>query len=101
MKKFIVNIIIMFLNVLLISVQELPKIVPPSPDVASLGKYGEIPIGYQYGTPNINIPITSVKNRRLEVDVSLSYHSEGVKVTESSSNVGMNWTLSTGGIITC
>ena len=99
MKQSIISIFTMLLCAF-VNAQELPKVVPPSPDVASLGKYGEIPIGYQYGTPNINIPIASVKNRSLGVDVSLSYRSEGVKVTESSSNVGMNWTLNAGGVIT-
>ncbi|MEW7278827.1 hypothetical protein ABW636_09540 [Aquimarina sp. 2201CG1-2-11] len=79
---------------------ELPSIVPPSPDVASLGKYGEIPIGYQYGTPNISVPIYQLTEGALSLTISLSYRSEGVKVEEISSNVGMNWSLNAGGVIT-
>ncbi len=71
------------------------------PNAASLGKYGDIPISLHTGIPNVGIPIhTLTETGGLSVPVSLSYHASGVKVTETSSWVGSNWTLNAGGAIT-
>src|SRR6186713_262385 len=66
--------------------QESPKIispthisVPPAPNAASLGKFGDIPVGYYTGTPNISVPIYDLKSSRLSLPISLSYHASGVK----------------------
>ena len=36
---------------------EVPAIVPPSPDVAALGKYGNTQVGLHSGIPQISIPL--------------------------------------------
>lgn len=74
--------------------QDLPKIVPASPNAAALGKFGEIPIGLFTGTPNISIPIYEVRSRELTLPISVNYHSSGVKVEEIGSWVGLGWSLS-------
>lgn len=74
-------------------------VVMPPPNVASLGKYGEIPVSYFTGVPNISIPITSVQDGPLSTSVSLSYHAAGIKVAETASWVGLNWSLNAGGMI--
>jgi RHS repeat-associated protein len=71
----------------------------PPPNAASLGKYGDIPVGYYSGIPNIDIPIYNVKEGGLNVPVSLSYHAGGVKIGETSSCVGLGWSLQAGGLI--
>lgn len=38
---------------------KLPSIVPPTPDVAALGKFGEYSVGNNYGTVPVSIPRTS------------------------------------------
>jgi hypothetical protein len=43
--------------------QEMPKIIPPSPEAASLFKFSEIPVSLYTGLPNIDIPNTSCRNR--------------------------------------
>jgi hypothetical protein len=72
----------------------------PSPNAASLGKYGDIPVSYYSGIPNISVPIFTIKEGSLELPISLSYHSSGVKVDEVSSWVGLGWSLNAGGMIT-
>ncbi|MBL6449638.1 RHS repeat protein [Fulvivirga sp. 29W222] len=74
--------------------------IPPPPDAAALGKYGEIPVGTYTGIPSINIPLYNVEGRHLSLPISLSYHASGVKVEEVSSWVGAGWSLSAGGVIT-
>jgi hypothetical protein len=77
----------------------IPKKTPESPNVASLGKYVDIPVGNYTGTPNISIPIHTVQNRSISVPISISYHASGIKVEEEASWVGLGWSLNAGGVI--
>jgi hypothetical protein len=74
-------------------------IIPPSPESASLGKYGDWPVSFQSGTPNIEIPIWELKEKNLSLNISLSYHASGMKVDDYSGWVGQNWTLNAGGAV--
>src|SRR5258706_15772099 len=73
---------------------------PPSPNATSLGKYGEVPVSYYTGIPNISVPLYSIKSRDLELPISLNYHAGGIRVEELASWVGLGWTLNAGGVIT-
>jgi hypothetical protein len=74
-------------------------IVMPPPNAASLGKYGDIPVSYATGVPNVGIPIYTLKEGSVNLPVSLSYHASGMKVGEMSSWVGLGWSLQAGGMI--
>jgi len=78
----------------------LPNIVPPPPDAAELGKYGQIPVDKSTGIPSISIPLYEIKTPRFTLPISLSYHALGIKVDESASWVGLGWVLNAGGVIT-
>ncbi len=73
---------------------------PLSPNVASLGKYGEVPVNLYTGIPSIDIPVTTITSGNLSLPVSLSYHAGGIRVEETPSWVGLGWSLNAGGIIT-
>ncbi|MBI3221123.1 MAG: RHS repeat protein [Bacteroidetes bacterium] len=76
------------------------SVIPPSPEAASLGKYGENGVGYYTGVPEISIPIANVQGLRLSLPIDISYHSGGIKVEEVASRVGLGWSLNAGGVIT-
>lgn len=76
------------------------RIIPPSPTAASIAKYGDIPVSYYTGIPNISIPLYTVKNRDVSVPLTLNYHSGGIRVDEEASWVGLGWSLMAGGVIT-
>jgi hypothetical protein len=76
------------------------NITTASPNAASLGKYGDYPVGYNTGVPQISIPIYTVKEGTLSLPVSISYHASGLKVMEAASSIGMGWSLNAGGVIT-
>jgi hypothetical protein len=75
----------------------LANYVPPSPDAAGLGKYAEIPVSYSTGVPEISIPLFNIQTGSINLPISLSYHSSGVKVEEEASWVGLGWSLNAGG----
>ncbi len=72
----------------------------PSPGAASLGAYGDIPVSYSTGVPNISIPIYTITEGPLSIPIALSYHSAGVRLAEPASNVGLGWNLFAGGRVT-
>jgi hypothetical protein len=75
------------------------EVIPPNPTPGSLGKYLDIPVNYQTGTPQIEIPIFTIKGKQLSVPISLSYHASGLKVDDYASWVGAGWSLNAGGNI--
>lgn len=70
-----------------------------SPNVASLGVYGEVPVSPFTGTPNIDIPLYSFYVNRQKFPISLSYHPSAVKPDQHPGWVGLGWTLNAGGVI--
>ncbi|OKS84903.1 hypothetical protein [Mucilaginibacter polytrichastri] len=79
---------------------DVPKVTPPSPNAATLGKYGDIPVGLYTGIPNVSIPLYTSKVGSFTLPISLSYHSQGLKVEEKAGVIGLNWALNAGGVIT-
>ncbi len=106
MKKAIGLVTALLLHVLVVVAQEpsmqppkLSTIIPVSPTPAALGKFGEVPVGYYTGIPNINVPLYTIKFGALDIPISLSYHAGGVKVEEVASRIGLGWAMNTGGLV--
>lgn len=76
------------------------KVSIASPTAASLGKYGDIPVNYHTGIPQIGIPLYTVEAGPLSLSIGLSYHASGLKVQEPAGWVGAGWALNAGGVIT-
>jgi YD repeat-containing protein len=70
-----------------------------APEVASLDKFGNIPVSYSTGVPSITIPIFQIKAGDISLPVSLDYHAGGIRVDEMSSSVGIGWALNAGGSV--
>jgi len=79
---------------------ELQTVIPPSPSVASLMNFEEVPVDYYTGQPDINIPLFNKSiGKGLNLAIALRYSTMGVRVNERSSWVGTSWGLETGGVI--
>lgn len=76
---------------------QLPDLMPNSPNVQEMQKYGDIPVGHYTGVPNISIPLYTIKSGDITVPITLSYHASGIKVAQEASWVGLGWTLNAGG----
>jgi hypothetical protein len=79
--------------------QNLINVSTKSPDVASLGKFGNIPVSYATGVPSITIPVHEINVGKIRLPLSLDYHAGGIRVGEISSSAGLGWALSGVGVI--
>ena len=77
---------------------DFPKIA--TPNASAFNKYIDNPVSLYTGTPEINIPIYNLKDGQIEIPLSLSYNTSGIKADEEASWVGLGWNLNAGGVIT-
>lgn len=70
-----------------------------SPNAASLGVYGEVPVSLYTGLPNIDVPLHTVHQGNVSVPISISYHASGFRPDDHPGWVGMGWNLNAGGAI--
>ena len=71
-----------------------------SPNAATLGEFGEIPVSLFTGTPEISIPLYTVECNGLNMPITLDYHASGVHPEQHPGWTGMGWSLNIGGVIT-
>lgn len=71
-----------------------------TPEAASLGLYGQIPVSHYTGIPNISIPLYDVEVGDYKLPISASYHLSSVKPNTPSGIMGLGWNLMAGGQIT-
>ncbi len=77
----------------------LPKIIPPSPEVASIANIAQISNSKFTGSASASVPLYTVKHGSLTHPIELRYSTNGLKVAEMPSCVGMGWNLMAGGSI--
>lgn len=65
--------------------------VPTSPEVALLGRFGDIPVGHYTGTASVSVPLYNLKVDHLEIPLVLSYHTSGIKIADEATWVGLGW----------
>jgi len=77
-----------------------PEIIPPSPTVANLMNFEEVPVDHYSGQADISIPIY-VKDLGfgVQLPVALRYNTQGIKIDSRSGWTGTSWSLEAGGVI--
>jgi hypothetical protein len=103
MKKKIIIIKILFMFLLVskgYSQVPTPPMTALSPNAASLGLYGEVPVSFFTGVPDITIPLYNIVVKDYVLPISLSYHASGVRVDQRPGWTGLGWSLFAGGVIT-
>lgn len=71
----------------------------PSAEVANLGTFGTVPVGLYTGTPNVSVPIYTIKFGHITLPIEAKYHLSNVKPHTPPSCLGIGWALSAGGYI--
>jgi hypothetical protein len=77
--------------------QQAPKI--QSPNAATLGMFGDIPLSLYTGAPNISIPIHTLTYGKIQVPIALRYHPSSVRPAQQPGWVGLGWDLQCTGSI--
>jgi hypothetical protein len=72
----------------------------PTPTATSFGIFGQIPVSYFNGLPNIGVPLYTLQDYGISMPIDLSYHASGVRPDMHPGWVGLGWNLSAGGVIT-
>jgi YD repeat-containing protein len=72
----------------------------PSPRAQAFHIYGDIPVSYSSGIPDISIPIYTMSYKGVEVPIVLKYHTASLKpLQQDGSNMAYGWMLDYGGRI--
>ena len=69
------------------------NIIPYSPTVSQIMRYDDMPVSEYTGVPRIDVPLYSIQEDEMKLDLSLVYHAGGIKVNQESSWVGLGWDL--------
>ena len=99
MKKILTIAVLTAFNLMLFG-QFYPLENYPTPNAASLGEFGKIPVNMYSGAPVISIPLYEVREGNISVPISLNYNLASVKPNVHPGWVGLGWSLSAGGAIT-
>lgn len=76
------------------------KHTPPMPEAQSLISQINARNNYHTGAVNTSVPLFTVQGDMLEHPISASYVSNGIKVEDEASRIGLGWNLNAGGRIT-
>lgn len=69
---------------------------PVPSEVYQFERYGNAPVSQYTGRPNVTIPLYTIKYGDITVPLNLTYNSNGIRVDEEASQVGLGWYFSTG-----
>lgn len=75
------------------------SIIPPSPTLSNLFKAIDYKPSHFTGVNTVEIPIFTINEGGLTVPIYLSYHSSGIKVSDTNGLVGLGWNLHVGGAV--
>lgn len=76
------------------------EVTPPSLENYFFTKNGNLDISGNKGGFGHQIPIYSLKNGDINLNLNLTYYTDGVKVNDIAGLIGMGWNLNAGGMIT-
>lgn len=73
--------------------------IPPTPEAGSLFRAARPAVNEPTGSPDISIHLGQLVVPGYTLDLSLKYHSIGIRVDDYASMAGMGWDLAYGGVI--
>ncbi|SFC66294.1 YD repeat-containing protein [Flagellimonas taeanensis] len=79
---------------------EFQSVIPNSPTAEEFKRQVDFPVSYYTGVPDIDINLYSTSVDGKDIDVTLRYLANGIKVDQRATWVGLGWSLNVGGVIT-
>lgn len=76
-----------------ISNNSLPNIFPSSPEISKFNRFGNQNLSLNKGEVSISFPIFNIKNNDISFDLSFSYNSNGIKVSDIATPLGTSWSI--------
>ncbi|GAB3423658.1 hypothetical protein [Niabella aquatica] len=73
--------------------QQYEKVIPPSPTIGTLKRFGEFPMDYSTGTINIAIPVHNIVTKDFSIPIKMSFNARGRMGTLNYSPLGVGWAL--------
>jgi len=98
--KFIIAILLVVQNLYSQKSNEYDYGIPLPPESYQFKKRLLNNVSLFTGQPSIDIPIYSINLDGMEIPISISYNTGGIKVEEDATSVGLGWSLNIGGQIT-
>ncbi|PTS91909.1 hypothetical protein DBR11_28165, partial [Pedobacter sp. HMWF019] len=103
MKKFnsILILLLLLINTVKgqVDVFNTTNLHPVSPTAFQFLKYVELPVSEYTGIPSINIPLYEIITDEIKIPLQLTYYSQGIRVSQEASWVGLGWDLQFGSIV--
>lgn len=97
--KRILLLTVLYAAFIHINAQNQPIYNVPCPEVANLGMYGQVPVSYYTGIPDISVPLHEIKVGNFSMPITASYHIGSVKPNQTPGPLGLGWSLKIGGYI--
>lgn len=72
---------------------------PLPPSIYQLVKHQDLPISEYTGTVDVKIPLFNISLKNHQIPINISYNTNGIKVSQSFSPVGLGWSLTDFGSI--
>lgn len=73
--------------------------IPGSPEAEEFTEYGNTAVDLYSGTTDLSIPLFTIKGSEINIPISLTYNTSGIKVEQEASIIGLGWNLNVGGRI--
>ncbi|HEX7845859.1 MAG TPA: DUF5977 domain-containing protein [Chitinophagaceae bacterium] len=104
MRKIILTTLILIVHSALTLAQQnnpkdLPLVVPPTPEVSAIIKAGLLSNDLHTGAASATIKLYELENGPIKFPISLAYRSNGIKVNDIPSRVGIGWSLMANGMV--
>ena len=77
----------------------LSQSISASPNASEFSKVGDLSVNEYSGVFSTSIPLFNLQSNGIELPISISYQTSGIRINDIPGNVGLGWSLNAGGVI--
>jgi hypothetical protein len=68
-------------------------VIPPSPNMATIQKFGDYPVSHSTGLVQIGMPLYTIQLKGYSFPISIDFHASGRRASTDFSPLGIGWSL--------